>query len=553
MKKILLLGLIVGMSAFLCAAGLRLGMTGAVKEKVKELDKKVREKKAETTVQPPATQTLQTLSGTAAKGAAIASKAVVAKSTEGYTATGTTDATGKFTVDITSMSLPVLLKVTDGTATYFSVANASGTCNIHPFTDMVVRTYFKSTKNVSDVKDAFDNNFVSLGTLPAKETIDTIKSVVATVVSSVLERNGIDPLSYDMFTTPFDANSSGFDKALEQTQITFGSDYSYSVIKDTTTGIVISTVAPTANDITAPDAPTNVAATGISGTSIKLSWTASPGTDIAGYAIYRDGVKIANVSYTTYLDVGLPAGVPGGIQYGYTIEAYDWAGKKSAKTTAVSCATLTEFAITATGKFDGVPATAFDGTNYLMAYGIRDSTNAPYNLEATFVLGSGSAGTLLSFDVLGSTHGGGIDVASIAYGSTSNKYLMVFRSTETCNWPTVGTNYGNLYGIFITPAGVKSSPVLISTAPSAGRPAIASDGTNYLITWSDFRNTGDNRDIYGRMIAPDGSLIGSEIAIATAPYTQGQTELRYTGSKYLATWSDGRRHALNPGTNNYNS
>ena len=44
MKKMFLLGLIIASSVMLYAAGLRLGMTGAVKEKVKELDEKVREK-----------------------------------------------------------------------------------------------------------------------------------------------------------------------------------------------------------------------------------------------------------------------------------------------------------------------------------------------------------------------------------------------------------------------------------------------------------------------------------------------------------------------------
>lgn len=46
MKKFFLLGLIVGMSAILCAEGLRIGMAGAVKQKVVELDEKVVAKKA---------------------------------------------------------------------------------------------------------------------------------------------------------------------------------------------------------------------------------------------------------------------------------------------------------------------------------------------------------------------------------------------------------------------------------------------------------------------------------------------------------------------------
>ncbi|MEW6557573.1 MAG: fibronectin type III domain-containing protein [Elusimicrobiota bacterium] len=516
----------------LYAAGFRLGMTGAVKEKVKELDKKVREKKAEpAVVTSTVTYPSQGLSGTAAKGKPITSATVSVKDSAGLARTATTGTDGKYNVDVTSLTFPMLLKVTEGTATYFSIANASGTCNIHPFTDMVVRTYFKSTKGVSDMKDAFDNNFAALGTLPAKETIDTIKSVVATVVSSILERNGIDPLTYDMFTTTFDANSTGFDKAIEQTEITAASDYSYTVIKDTTTNVVISTITPTINDTTAPATPTNPAATGVSGTSVKLSWTASADTDVAGYAIYRGGVKITAVSYTSFIDVGLTPGT----QYSYTIEAYDWAGNKSAKTSAVSATTLSEFAITSTGKFDGIPAAASDGTDFLIVYAIRDSTNVPYNLKAQFVLCSGTLGQLVSFDVFGSTiHGGGVDVANVAYGSS--KYLIVYRSTEIYN-----NNAGNLYGIFVTPAGVKSSPFLITNAHSKKCPGVASDGTNYLVSWVDYRNGSQNKDIYGQLVASNGSLIGSEIPIATASYNQRASDLVYRGGKYLVTWEDNRR------------
>ena len=45
-KRIILIGLIVISPVMLNAAGLQIGMTGAVKSKVKALDKKVRAKKA---------------------------------------------------------------------------------------------------------------------------------------------------------------------------------------------------------------------------------------------------------------------------------------------------------------------------------------------------------------------------------------------------------------------------------------------------------------------------------------------------------------------------
>ena len=172
-------------------------MTGAVKSKVKELDEKVKEKKATTTTQPPTKLISGSISGTAAKGKPITSATISIKDATGVPKSGTTGTDGKFSIDVTGLTLPLLLKVTDGTTTYFSIANASGTCNIHPLTDLVVRTYFKSTKDVSDMTTAFDSNFASLGTLPTKETIDTIKSVVVNVVGSILERQGLDPLTYD--------------------------------------------------------------------------------------------------------------------------------------------------------------------------------------------------------------------------------------------------------------------------------------------------------------------------------------------------------------------
>ena len=204
---------------------------------------------------------------------------------------------------------------------------------------------------------AFESNFASLGTLPAVEIINTIKAVVVNVVDSILARQGINPLTYDMFTSTFDANSSGFDRVIEQVQITAGTNYDYVVITDTITNIVISTVTPTANDITAPATPTDLVAEVVSDTSIKLNWTASAGTDIAGYAIYRNDVKIAVVPYTLFVDKDLTAGT----QYSYTIEAYDWAGNKSAKTTAVTAGILSAFKFQYHLDVGQIPAGSSDG------------------------------------------------------------------------------------------------------------------------------------------------------------------------------------------------
>ena len=529
------LALLVISFSILIYAGFNFGMPGAVKSKVKELDEKVRQKKAEISG-----STAQSLSGTAAKGKAIASATISIKDADGLSKTATTGTDGKYTVDVKALAFPMLLKVTDGNITYFSVANASGTCNIHPFTDLVVRTYFKSSKGVSDMNATFENNFASLGTLPTVETINTIKSVVATIVSTILERQGIDPLTYDMFTTPFDANSSGFDRTIEETQITAANDYGYVVIKDSTTDMVISTVKPTANDTTAPEVPTDLSVSGVSGTSIKLHWTASPGTDIAGYAIYRGVVKIAVVSYTTYIDVGLTEGT----QYSYTVEAYDWVGNKSAKTSPVTGTTPTEFPILAdpaqikTGA--GIAGTGIalqqSGANYLLTASYLKqppvSMNTSKNIIAQLV--SPQSGALVGPLIYVSTPASGSIPAAAGDG---NNFMVVWNDYG-------GTDGGDIYGQRISSSGnLVDSPILIKEGAGrgeGGNPQIGFDGTNYLVVWEDCRISREESDIYGQFVSSSGVLVGPEIAISTAANIQKNMSINYGNNRYLVVWSDNR-------------
>ncbi|GFZ31506.1 hypothetical protein CSC2_20320 [Clostridium zeae] len=91
-------------------------------------------------------------------------------------------------------------------------------------------------------------------------------------------------------------------------------------------------------DTEKPTAPTNVSLVSKSIGSISISWTAS--TDniaVAGYEIYRDGVKIATVAdnVTSYTDTGL---IPN-TEYKYTIKAKDQADNLSDVSSELSVTT----------------------------------------------------------------------------------------------------------------------------------------------------------------------------------------------------------------------
>ena len=200
-KTVLILSVCIAIPC-LIYAGFNLGMTGAVKSQVKELDKKVAEK-----IAADAAATSQQLSGTVARGKPIASAQVVIKDANGNSpaTSPTTGSDGKYSINLTGLTFPLLLKVTDGTTTYFSIANASGTCNIHPFTDLVVRTYFKSSQGIADMTDAFANNFTSLGTIPSPEVIDPVKNATVSMIDTLIDRQGINSLTYNMFSSTFNA------------------------------------------------------------------------------------------------------------------------------------------------------------------------------------------------------------------------------------------------------------------------------------------------------------------------------------------------------------
>lgn len=83
----------------------------------------------------------------------------------------------------------------------------------------------------------------------------------------------------------------------------------------------------------APDAPTGLAVTATTATSVSLSWSASSGA--AGYGVYRNGQLVGNTTGTSFTDSGLAAST----SYTYTVKAHDSSGNTSAASNGVSATT----------------------------------------------------------------------------------------------------------------------------------------------------------------------------------------------------------------------
>ena len=89
-------------------------------------------------------------------------------------------------------------------------------------------------------------------------------------------------------------------------------------------------------DVQAPSVPAGLTATGTTGTTVSLSWTASTdNTAVTGYDVYRGTTLAGTTTATTYTDTGLTAATA----YTYTVKAHDAAGNISAASTAVNATT----------------------------------------------------------------------------------------------------------------------------------------------------------------------------------------------------------------------
>lgn len=89
-------------------------------------------------------------------------------------------------------------------------------------------------------------------------------------------------------------------------------------------------------DTTAPTAPTNLASSAKTDTTVSLSWKASTdNVGVVGYDIYNGATKVGTSAATSYTVTGLTASTA----YSFTVKAYDAAGNVSSASSALSVTT----------------------------------------------------------------------------------------------------------------------------------------------------------------------------------------------------------------------
>jgi hypothetical protein len=145
-----------------------------------------------------------------------------------------------------------------------------------------------------------------------------------------------------------------------------------------------------------------------------------------------------------------------------------------------------------------------------------------------------AAGAVISSSGVAISSGAG-DQLTPAISSVGGNYLVV--------WEDDRNNSPDIYGTRVTGAGSVSDPSGIPITFGANTetaPAVAFNGSLYLVAWQDDRNaTTNDLDIYAARITPGGTLLDpGGIPVCRATNTQYQPQVAAVGSNFLVVWAD---------------
>jgi len=189
----------------------------------------------------------------------------------------------------------------------------------------------------------------------------------------------------------------------------------------------------------------------------------------------------------------------------------------------------------ATGGFDEQydPAVAFDGTNFLVTYSVGLSAGGQIAAVRIGPSGNRLDTTAITVSRITSPYAEAQGTPAVAFDGTN--YLVVWQDDRGDWW--------DIYGNRVTPGGMvlDGNGFAVDATPVSGQntPQIAFDGTNYLVTWSDWPGGGSRESsVFGRLVSPAAVVNPTRIAIATAAGEQSSPTLAWAGDSYLVAWQD---------------
>ncbi|WP_044190650.1 Ig-like domain-containing protein [Hyalangium minutum] len=191
------------------------------------------------------------------------------------------------------------------------------------------------------------------------------------------------------------------------------------------------------------------------------------------------------------------------------------------------------FTVSRSANSETNPAVAFDGTNYLVVW--QDNRGSGFDVYGVRVSGNGTVLDPAGFTISGAN--GHQRNPAVAFDGTN--YLVAWEDTRL-------SASSDIYAARVSKTGAVLDANGLSICPRFGaqeHPALAFDGANYLVVWDD-SGTGSARDIYGTRVNTAGIVLDNAfIGISTDTNDQASPAVAFDGGNYLVVWSDYRNNS----------
>lgn len=173
-------------------------------------------------------------------------------------------------------------------------------------------------------------------------------------------------------------------------------------------------------------------------------------------------------------------------------------------------------------------ALAFNGTHFLVVW-----RNVRGNLSSIYGTRVSPSGTVL--DTAGIVVSNGPGLTAVPFVASNGADFYVVWAQNSYSWRVMGTRVSGS-GTVAIPGGERLS----SSSLSQYWPHVASNGLDYLVVWYQYSNAYD-ADVFARPVSSTGQLGPAEIPIATVPeYNELAPSVASNGTVYLVGWSDER-------------
>ncbi len=172
----------------------------------------------------------------------------------------------------------------------------------------------------------------------------------------------------------------------------------------------------------------------------------------------------------------------------------------------------------------GYPSVSFDGVNHLIVF------HRLHYIDYTHV-----ANTIRG--LLVDQGNGLISHFAVQYSNDWEYRTSPVVAFDGSNYLVVYYTYGGLHGIYgkrVTPAGAPIGPEILISNTLSYNPSVAFGDLRYLTVWES------NTDVFGRFVAPSGSVSDSTFTICVAADSQAWLAVNFDGTHYWVVWQDHR-------------